>query len=124
MHGLAIVLQLVVAVGIFNVWVVRHDKPTPWRPSGAGNMEEEFARYGLPDWARRVIGSAKLLLAALLVAGIWYPPVAELAAFALSALMLGAVLAHARIRDPLRKAVPALAMLALCLLVGLITGQA
>ena len=80
-------------------------------------MREEFERYGLPDWFRSATGFAKLSLAALLIAGIWIQPLAPWAAAALALLMLGAVVAHARVGDPIRKSLPALSILALCVLV-------
>ena len=76
-------------------------------------MSEEFARYGLPGWARRVVGGAKLLLAGLLVVGVFFTPVAVPAATLMALLMIGAVAAHVRVRDPLVRSVPALVMLLL-----------
>ncbi len=81
-------------------------------------MAEEFRRYGLPDWSRRLAGAAKLTLAALLIAGIWYPPLAVVAGLAMAALMAGAVLAQLRIRDPLSKALPSFSLLTLSLFIA------
>jgi uncharacterized membrane protein YphA (DoxX/SURF4 family) len=117
MTTLAIVIQLVIALTIVNVWIFRYSRPTPFRPTGASDMREEFERYGLPAWFRTFTGFAKLSLAALLIAGIWVEPVAPWAAAALAVLMLGAVVAHARVGDPVRKSLPALSILALCVLV-------
>lgn len=117
MHLLAIACQLLIAAGLVNVWLLRHDRPSPWRPDGAANMKQEFERYGFPDWVRVAVRAAKLTLSALLVVGIWYPPVAAAAAAALALLMLVAILAHLRIGDPPRKSLPALGILLLCGLV-------
>ena len=68
MNEISIVAQVIIALGIVNVWVLRSDKPTPWRPDGASNLREEFAKYGWPDWMRKGVGIAKLTLAALLIA--------------------------------------------------------
>lgn len=122
MHYLSVVFQIVIAAGIVNVWILRHDKATAWRPDGAKNMKEEFRRYGLPDWMRVVVGTAKLSLAAMLVAGIWYPPLAAAAGIGMAILMLGAVASHIKISDPIKKAVPSLALLALSLFVGYANG--
>ena len=113
MTTVAVLSQVLIALGIYNVWVLRHDRPTPYRPDGASNMSEEFARYGLPGWARRVVGGAKLLLAGLLVVGVFFTPVAVPAATLMALLMIGAVAAHVRVRDPLVRSVPALVMLLL-----------
>ena len=63
MRTAAVICQIVIALGIVNVWVLRPGRPTRWRPEGAQNMKEEFAKYGLPDWMRKLVGAAKLLLA-------------------------------------------------------------
>ncbi len=113
MTTIAILFQVTIALGIANVWILRYSRPTPWRPSGATNMADEFRRYGLPDWVRTVVGTTKLTLAALLIVGVWYRPVAVVAAVGIAALMAGAVLAHVRVQDPWFKAVPAASMLVL-----------
>ncbi len=117
MQELSIVFQIIIAAGIVNVWLVRHNKATPWRPEGANNMAEEFRRYGLPDWMRYVVGTAKLALAAMLVAGIWYPKLAAIGGIGMALLMAGAVASHFKISDPIQKALPSLALLVLSLFV-------
>ena len=124
MSSFAILLQLALALTIVNVWVFRYGRPTPFRPEGANNMREEFARYGLPSWMRSATGIAKLSLAALLIAGIWIQPISPWAAAALAVLMVGAIAAHAKVGDPIRKSLPALSMLVLCLLVVAAHGAA
>ena len=53
----ALVCQVLIAIVIFNVWVFRRNRMTPYRPEGAGNLEEEFSAYGLPDWVRLGVGA-------------------------------------------------------------------
>jgi hypothetical protein len=65
-----------------------------------------------------VIGFLKLLCATLLVAGVWFPPLTLPAAVGLGALMLGAVAMHLKVGDPLQTSLPALGMLALCVLIA------
>lgn len=122
MNQLAIIIQLVIALGVFNVWVLRAGKPSRWRPEGARDMAEEFRRYGFPDWVRKLVGAAKLLLAAALVAGIWYPPLAAAAGLAMAGLMAVAVGAHLRVGDPLPKSLPSFALLVLSLFVAYANG--
>ncbi|PHX64615.1 MAG: hypothetical protein CK550_09045 [Gemmatimonadetes bacterium] len=50
-----------------------------------------------------------------LIAGIWFPAVVFSAAALICVLMLGALAMHVRVRDPLRKSLPALGMLVLCI---------
>jgi len=124
MRETSIILQLVIAAGIVNVWILRFSRPTPWRPDGAANMAEEFARYGFPAWMRRSIGAAKLTLAALLIVGIWYEPLAVASGAAMALLMLGALAAHVRIADPLRKSLPAFSLFLSSVLVVLLRSGA
>ena len=114
MSNIAVLLQIVIALGIVNVWI--HSgaiAPRGFRPDGAANIAEEFARYGLSDTVRRLVGGTKLALAALLLIGIAYPVLAVAAAAGIAVLMAGAVGAHIKVRDPLMKSVPALLMLAM-----------
>ena len=111
MTMIAALCQIALALGLFNVWVLRYGQATAYRPEGAGDMREEFLRYGLPAWMTTVVGATKLGLAALLLAGLVYAPAAAPAAGVLALLMVAAIAAHLRVRDPLRKSVPALAML-------------
>lgn len=113
MSLVAIIAQIVIALGIFNVWIIRRDRPTGYRPEGARSISEEFRRYGFPDWARVAVGSTKLVLAAALLVGVVYAQVALPAALLMSVLMVGAVAAHLRVGDPWVKSVPALGMLLL-----------
>ena len=78
-------------------------------------MREEFAVYGLPVWFMRLVNVAKLLLAALLLSGVWMSDITRPAAFGILILMVGAVLMHFRVGDPVRKALPASALMVLSL---------
>jgi len=119
MDILKIVFQVIIALGIFNVWILRYGKSTGYRGGNAANMKEEFAAYGLPFWFMLVISAIKLLLAVLLIAGIWFPVVTQPAAVAMAALMLGAVAMHFKVQDPLKKSLPAFAMLVMSIVVAL-----
>jgi hypothetical protein len=110
-------LQVVIALGIVNVWILRSGKSTNWRGGAAKSMREEFAVYGLPAWFMALIGALKCILAALLVAGIWIPVLTMPAALAMAFLMLGAVSMHIRVKDSPKKSLPAFTMLVLSLLV-------
>jgi hypothetical protein len=118
MDMVKVVIQVVIALGIANVWLLRSGKPTGWRGGGAQNMKEEFKVYGLPDGFVHVIGFLKLTLAALLIAGIWFPVVIQPAAIGMAVLMLGAVAMHVKVGDPPKKSLPAFTMLVLALFVA------
>jgi uncharacterized membrane protein YphA (DoxX/SURF4 family) len=115
---LARISQIAVALGILNVWLLRSGRPTSWRGGGARSLREEFEVYGLPAWFMRAVGSLKILLAILLIAGLWVPAVTRPAALAMGGLMLGAIAMHLRVRDPWYRSLPALSLLVLCLLVA------
>ncbi len=119
MEQIVVAAQIVIALGLVNVWVVRFGKATAYRGGRAKNMREEFAAYGLPAWSLFAIGGLKLTIAALLVAAVWFAGLRQPASAALALLMLGAVLMHVRVRDPLVRSVPALGMLALSMFVAL-----
>ena len=114
MEILTSVLQVVIGLGILNVWMLRFGKSTAWRGGDAKNMREEFAFYGLPPWFMWLVGGAKVLCAVLLLGGLFVPALVRPAAAALGVLMLGAVCMHVKVRDPLKKALPSIAMLILC----------
>ena len=117
MHTLALMLQVVVALGLLNVWLVRANRNTPYRGGGTHSMAEEFAAYGLPDWARVAVGTLKVGAAAALIAGIWMSALVVPAVVLVSVLMLGALAMHFKVGDPLRKSVPALIILVLCAMI-------
>jgi len=105
------VVQLLIALGLINVWLVRPASPTAFRGGAARSLKQEFGEYGLPDWMFYAVGSLKLAAAALLIAGIWAPAVVVPAATTVSLLMLGAIGMHVKIRDPWVKSLPAVMML-------------
>ena len=115
------ILQVVVSLGLLNVWLVRARTPTAFRGSSAQSLKEEFAAYGLPDWTFYAVGAAKIGAAILLIAGIWFPSVIRPAALVVSALMIGALGMHAKVKDPLTKSLPA--FLVLLMSVGILLLQ-
>lgn len=111
MQWLAIFIQMVVVLGLCNVWLLRFNRPTPYRGGGAQNMREEFAVYGLSRTFCYLVGVLKLTVAALLIAAFFQPGLGVYPSGVLVVLMLGAVLMHYKVGDPVRKAVPAAVML-------------
>lgn len=118
MNWFVIACQLVIALGLLNVWLLRAQKATPYRGSNAKNMREEFAAYGLPAWFMWAIGLLKVTLAVVLIAGLWFTSITRPAAAGLAMLMLGAVAMHLKVGDPLKKWLPATSLLILCLTVA------
>lgn len=116
METVSLIIQIVIALGIINVWLLRYGKATGWRGGTATTMKEEFEVYGLPSWFMGVIGGLKLLLATALIVGIWLPVLTTPAALGMALLMLGAIAMHFKVKDPLKRSVPAFSMLVLSLL--------
>lgn len=119
MRTLLAVLQIAVALGLLNVWLLRASQRTAYRGGNAGSMGEEFAAYGLPGWFMYVIGSLKVAAAVLLIVGLWVPVVVVPTALLVCALMLGALAMHLKVGDPVQKWLPALLVLALSLAIVL-----
>ncbi len=107
------VLQLVVGLGLLNVWLVRSRSATAYRGGSAASLREEFAVYGLPSFAFPAVGVLKVSAAVVLIAGVWLELPVRLAAAVIAALMVGAILMHVKVSDPVKRAVPATIMLAL-----------
>ena len=120
METVSIIIQLVIALGIFNVWILRYGKSTNWRGGTAKTMREEFEVYGLPVWFMQCIGGLKILLAALLIAGIWISALTMPAAIGMAVLMSGAIIMHFKVKDPLQKSMPAFTMLVLSVAVAVL----
>lgn len=117
MELLKTLCQLVIGLGILNVWLLRFGKATPYRGKSAANMKEEFAAYGLPAWSVWLVGALKIGSALVLLVGIFAPVPVDAAAIIVALLMAGAAIMHIRVSDPPQKLLPAAVMLLLSLLV-------
>jgi uncharacterized membrane protein YphA (DoxX/SURF4 family) len=115
METLRLTLQLIVAIGLLNVWLLRAGKATPYRGGDAKSMRDEFATYGLPVAMMYVVGGLKILIAIALIAGIWLPALVVPAASLLILLMSGAFAMHLKVKDPMEKAIPSLLMLGMAI---------
>ena len=107
-------LQLITALGLLNVWLLRSSSSTSYRGGNAQSLKEEFSTYGLPGAAFYVVGTLKVGAAVALLIGMWVPTLVQPAASLVAVLMVGAVSMHVKVGDPIVKSVPALGMLALC----------
>jgi fatty acid desaturase len=107
MNNLTVIAQLIVAISIVIVWVFRFD-----------NIVKEFKQYKLSDLTRTMVGSAKIALATLLVAGIWYPALVLIPSLIMAFLMISAQYFHFKMKNPWQKRVPSLFLLLLCLFIA------
>ena len=101
------IAQIIVAISIGTVWIFRFD-----------NIVKEFKQYGLSDLVRTLVGSAKIVLATLLVVGIWYPSLVLIPALLMAFLMLSAQYFHFKVKNPWHKHLPSLFLLALCVFIA------
>ncbi|RAP29518.1 hypothetical protein DID78_03490 [Candidatus Marinamargulisbacteria bacterium SCGC AG-343-D04] len=109
--------QIIIVVGIFNVWLVRFNKQTQYRGGESKSLEEEFRVYGYPQWFFYLIGGLKILFALCIGAGFWVENVIKIGASGMSILMLGAIFSHLKVKDSVSKCVPATIMLGLSLFI-------
>lgn len=110
MENLSAIAQLIVAISIVVVWVFRFD-----------NIVKEFNQYGLSSLTRTIVGATKIVLATLLVVGIWYPALVLVPALLMALLMLSAQYFHFKVKNPFQKRIPSLVLLVLCLFIAAVS---
>lgn len=110
MNTLAIVAQLTISASIIYVWVFRFD-----------NIIVEFKQYQLSDFIRSAVGAAKIVLATLIVVGIWYPALVFIPSLLMGFLMLSAQYFHFKVKNPLPKYLPSFFLLLLCLFLATVS---
>ena len=108
-------IQIIVPLGIFNVWLLRANKSTAYRGNGSKSLKEEFAAYGLPSCMLYLVGFLKLSAAIAILLGFLYPPLIQLGASVIALLMLGALVMHIKVKDAALKSLPASLMLLMSL---------
>ena len=113
LNTIASVLQILVGLGLLNVWLLRRQSATAYRGGSAKNLKDEFAAYGLPAPMFYIVGGLKIICGVLLLVGLGYRPVVLPAAAVVAVLMLGAVAMHLKVGDAVSKYVPAALMLAM-----------
>ena len=94
------VTKIVILSAILFVWVVRYD-----------NIIKEFDHYNLPSWVRDLVGILKISSAVMLQSS--DAKVVELGAMVIAFLMLCAMGTHVRVKNPMHKMLPSLALFSL-----------
>jgi len=112
MNTYFIIAQLVIALSVGYVWIFRFD-----------NIVKEFKQYGLSDLTRNIVGASKIVLATLLITGIWYPKLVFIPALLMAFLMMCAQFFHFKAKNPWFKHFPSLFLLALSLFVALFASK-
>lgn len=94
MNMVSIIIQIILALGFLMFGAMK---------LGSKQMVDEFTRYGMPQWFRVITGLLEIAGAALLVAGIWNDSLIAIGGLLLAVIMVGAVITHLRIKDPVSK---------------------
>ena len=93
--------KVFLSVSLFYVWVVRYE-----------NIKKEFLDYKLPSWLRDLVGILKLSFSVMILSSdknlVW------IGSMGIIVLMIGALWTHYMVKNPLRKTIPAFAVLGLC----------
>ncbi|MBF8456609.1 DoxX family protein [Kaistella sp. G5-32] len=110
MTNLLILAQIIVAASVAYVWIFRYDV-----------IIKEFKQFGLSDLTRTFVGAAKVSLATLLVAGIWFPALVAIPAILMGLFMVAAQYFHFKIKNPFIKHLPSLVLLILCAFIALVS---
>lgn len=108
-------IQILVPLGILNVWLLRTNKSTAYRGGDSKSLKEEFAAYGLPKWVFYLVGFLKVSAAIAILLGFLYPPLTALGATVIAVLMLCALAMHIKVKDAAIKSLPASLMLLMSL---------
>lgn len=108
MENITITAQLIVALSVAYVWIFRFE-----------NIVKEFKQYGLSNLTRTMVGAAKLVLATLLVVGIWHSELVLIPAILMGVLMVAAQYFHFKAGNPWQKRLPSLVLLLLSAYIAL-----
>lgn len=117
------IAQTAAAVWILNVWFNRFNKDTGYRGGDAKNMKEEFAVYGMSEKTMYAVGATKVSLAGLMLIGHRVPRLVRPASSGLAALMLGAIAMHLKVKDPIKRALPAISVFSLATISAILNGD-
>ncbi len=117
-----IIIKLIVGLSVLNVWLLRANKSTAWRGAGANSLEEEFKVYGLSPAIMKIVGAIKIVLSLLIIASIFYKPLILIGATGMAFMMAVAVAMHVKVKDPLKKSLPAFLFLMLSVVLLLLYG--
>lgn len=112
MTTLSIIAQLLIALSIWIIWVFRFH-----------NVEREFKSYGLSDLTRNIIGSSKIALSTLLVAGIWHKDLLLVSSLLMALLMAAAQYYHFKAKHPLLYFVLSFVLLVLSLFIAAVSSK-
>lgn len=111
------ILQLTIGVSIMVIWILRTTVASSYRVGDAQTLSEEFTEAGFTEGVYQVMRILKPIFAFLLVIGIVYEPFFIPCMTFTTFAMIGAVYAHIKVKDEIKKMIPAITLLAFCFIV-------
>ena len=96
--------KVILSISLYYVWVVRYK-----------NIKEEFKGYNYPYWFRDFTGILMLSFSAMIMKN--KTELIILGCLGIIIQMLGALWTHYMVQNPLRRTIPAFAVLGLCLFI-------
>lgn len=112
METLINLAQIVLALSVFYVWIIRYE-----------NVVKEFKHFEINDLTRNFVGGSKIALATLLITGIWYPSLVLISSLLMGFFMLSAQYFHFKFKSPFIKRLPSLFLLLLSAIIAISTIQ-
>jgi len=110
-------LQLVIGLSIMTIWIFRTTVASSYRVGDAQTLSEEFTEAGFTEGVYQVMRILKPIFAFLLVIGIVYEPFFIPCMSFTTLAMIGAVYAHVKVKDNIKKMIPAITLLTFCFIV-------
>ena len=110
-------LQLFIGVSIMVIWIGRTTVASSYRVGDAKTLSQEFTEAGLTEGVYQVMRILKPIFAFLLVIGIVYEPFFIPCMTFTTLAMAGAVAAHVKVKDSIKKMLPAITLLVFCFIV-------
>ncbi|PQJ81872.1 DoxX family protein [Polaribacter glomeratus] len=118
MNYIIIAFKVIVGISILNVWLLQQNKPTRWRGGDAKTIVEEFTVYGFSKNFCYLIGFLKVSLAIILMASIQFEMLTLVGSLGLTALLMGSIVMHIIVKDPLYKSFPAFLFIVMNLIIA------
>ncbi|MBM3442446.1 MAG: hypothetical protein FJX89_07065 [Bacteroidetes bacterium] len=112
LNTILITAQIAVGMSVFYVWTFKYD-----------NVVNEFNKFQLNDLTRNLVGTSKIALATLLIAGIWHPSLVKISSIIMGLFMIAAQYYHFKIKNPFFKHMPSLILLILSVIIAMIPRQ-
>ncbi|MDA0987254.1 MAG: DoxX family protein [Bacteroidetes bacterium] len=101
---------MIVGLSVVYVWTFRYD-----------NVVKEFKQFGLNDLTRNFVGVSKMILAILLIVGIWLPipSLVQISSLLMGMFMIAAQYFHFKIKNPFIKRLPSLILSILSVIIAI-----